>query len=199
MSHSGEIYWYDPDPRAILPLNQFHISGSLRRTLKRTQYRSADGSAAYFTDIGRERKSKKAGYEIRVNSDFLGVILACADPSRQGSWIDEQIIDAYTQLHRLGWAHSIETWQADKLVGGLYGVAVRGLFAGESMFSHATDASKVALAWLVQHMRERGFSLLDVQFETSHLNTLGIVNVSAAKYRRLLEKALQLQPADPFR
>ena len=199
MSHGGEIYWHDPDPRAILPLNKFHISASLRRTLKRTKYRSADGKTHYFTDIGRERRSRKPEFEIRVDSDFLGVILACADPSRKGSWIDDQIINSYTQLHELGWAHSIETWQDGRLVGGLYGVAVRGLFAGESMFSHETDASKVALAWLVQHMRERGFLLLDVQFETPHLCSLGITNVSAAKYRLLLEKALQVEPVNPFK
>lgn len=199
MSHEGEIYWYDPDPRAILPLDQFHVSNSLRRTLKRTKFRSADGEANYFTDIDQERRSKKPGFEIRVDSDFAGVMLACADPNRKGSWIDDQIIRAYTHLHDLGWAHSVETWQDGRLVGGLYGVAVRGLFAGESMFSHKSDASKVALAWLVHHMRERGFTLLDVQFETPHLNTLGIANVAAADYRQLLEQALEVEPLNPFR
>jgi len=125
-------------------------------------------------------------------------MLACADPKRKGSWIDAQIIRAYTHLHELGWAHSVETWQDGRLVGGLYGVAVRGLFAGESMFSHETDASKVALAWLVHHMREREFTLLDVQFETPHLNSLGICTVSAADYRQLLKKALEVEPNKPF-
>lgn len=198
MSHDGEIYWHDPDPRAILPLNHFHVSSSLRRTLKRTKFRSTNGEADYFTDIGQVRRSKKREFEIRVDSDFAGVMLACADPKRKGSWIDEQIIRAYTHLHDLGWAHSIETWQEGRLVGGLYGVAVRGLFAGESMFSHETDASKVALAWLVHHMRERKFTLLDVQFETPHLNSLGICNVTAAEYRRRLAQALEVEPINPF-
>lgn len=198
MSHEGEIYWHDPDPRAILPLNQFHVSGSLRRTLKRTKFRSADGAVDYFTDLGQDRRSKKPEFEIRVDSDFAGVMLACADPKRKGSWIDEQIIRVYTHLYDLGWAHSVETWQEGRLVGGLYGVAVRGLFAGESMFSYETDASKVALAWLVHHMRERGFALLDVQFETPHLNSLGIINVTADEYRQLLAKALEIEPVNPF-
>ncbi len=199
MSHEGEIYWYDPEPRAILPLNKFHISRSLRRSLKRTKYRDEKGNCDYFTDIGNLRKSQKPGFEIRVNTDFLGVILACGDPNRPGAWIDEQIINAYSHLHELGWAHSIETWRDGQLVGGLYGVAVAGLFAGESMFSKETDASKVALAWLVHHMRERGFTLLDVQFETQHLQTLGIINVTADYYRELLDAALDVRPKDPFR
>lgn len=199
MSHDGAIYWYDPNPRAILPLTKLHISKSLRRTLKRTQVRSADGSLHYFTDIGHPRNSSKSALEIKLNTDFLGVILACADPGRRGGWIDDQIIDVYNQLHELGWAHSVETWQDGKLVGGLYGVAVKGLFAGESMFSHRTDASKVALAWLVQHMRERGFMLLDVQFETPHLKSLGVTNITPEYYRHLLSLALNVEPIHPFK
>ncbi len=199
MSHEGEIYWYDPDPRAILPLTKFHISKSLRKTLKRTQFRDKDGGLSYFTDIDLDRKSKKPSFEVRVDTDFLGVILACGDPGRKGGWIDDQIIDVYTQMHELGWAHSVETWQDGKLVGGLYGVAVAGMFAGESMFSKETDASKVALAWLVHHMRERGFVLLDVQFETPHLNSLGITSITADYYRHLLSLALNIHPVNPFK
>lgn len=198
MSHEGEIFWHDPDPRAILPLDNLHVSRSLRRTLKRTKCRLGNGALEYFTDVKQERNSQKQGFEIRIDTDFSGVMLACADPNRKGSWIDEKIIRAYTHLYDLGWAHSVETWQEGRLVGGLYGVGVRGLFAGESMFSHETDASKVALVWLVQHMRERGFTLLDVQFETPHLHSLGIVNVAAVEYKRLLEKALEVEPFHPF-
>ncbi|MEM8863023.1 MAG: leucyl/phenylalanyl-tRNA--protein transferase [Chloroflexota bacterium] len=199
MSHEGEIYWYDPNPRAILPLTKFHISKSLRRSLKRTKVRTHDGAMRYFTDLEKPRLSEKPGYEIRLDTDFLGVMLACADPSRKGGWIDDQIIDVYSQMHDLGWAHSVETWRDGKLVGGLYGVAIGGLFAGESMFSLETDASKVALAWLVHHMRERGFVLLDVQFETSHLKSLGVTTITADYYRHLLALALNIEPINPFK
>ncbi|MCB9418647.1 MAG: leucyl/phenylalanyl-tRNA--protein transferase [Ardenticatenaceae bacterium] len=166
----GSIYWYDPDPRAILPLDGLHISRSLARTLKRNQF------------------------EVRVNSAFTAVMHACAAPDdgREDTWISEEIITAYTNLHNLRFAHSVETWFEGKLVGGLYGVALRGLFAGESMFSRETDASKVALVYLVNRLRERGYLLLDVQFLTGHLQRLGAVELPQAAYKKQLAQAMQV-------
>jgi leucyl/phenylalanyl-tRNA--protein transferase len=169
MAHEdGEIYWYDPDPRAILPLDGFHVPRSLRRTMMR------------------------GGYEIRVDTAFGQVIRACAEPGpgREETWISGEIIAAYSQLHRLGYAHSVETWVGEELVGGLYGVAVRGLFAGESMFSTVTDASKVALVYLVERLRGRGFRLLDTQYMTEHLRRFGAVEISREAYRLRLQEAL---------
>ncbi|MCP5098411.1 MAG: leucyl/phenylalanyl-tRNA--protein transferase [Chloroflexi bacterium] len=170
MAHDdGNIYWYDPDPRAIIPLDEFHVSRSLRRTLG------------------------KRPFTIRINTAFVEVMHACAAPNigRESTWISDEIILAYTRLHRLGFAHSVETWLDGKLVGGLYGVAVRGLFAGESMFSHITDGSKVALAHLVTQMRQQGLMLLDIQFMTDHLMRFGAIEVSSQAYKRLLAAALQ--------
>lgn len=169
MAHEdGELYWHEPDPRTILPLDAFHIPRSLVRTLK------------------------KEAFEIRRDTAFTAVIQACAAPTpgREETWINVDILEGYQNLHRLGYAHSIEAWRDGQLVGGLYGVALRGLFAGESMFSHETDASKVALVHLVQHLRARGFQLLDVQYMTPHLRRFGAVEISAAAYQRLLAKAL---------
>ncbi len=169
MAHEdGELYWHEPDPRTILPLDAFHISRSLVRMLK------------------------KGAFEIRRDTAFTAVIRACAAPApgREETWINDDILEGYENLHRLGYAHSIESWRDGQLVGGLYGVALRGLFAGESMFSHETDASKVALVHLVQHLRARGFQLLDVQYMTPHLRRFGAVEISAAAYQRLLAKAL---------
>ena len=170
MAHDdGQIYWYDPDPRAILPLDSFHISRSLKRTLK------------------------KELFQIRINSEFRGVIEACAESGagREHTWINEEILDVYTKLHDLGFAHSVEVWQADQLVGGLYGVAIRGLFAGESMFSRVPDASKVALVHLVQRLNERNFELLDIQFMTNHLSKFGAIEISSQTYKQELLLALQ--------
>lgn len=169
MAHEdGELYWHEPDPRTILPLDAFHIPRSLVRTLK------------------------KEAFEIRRDTAFTAVIQACAAPApgREETWINVDILEGYQNLHRLGYANSIEAWRDGQLVGGLYGVALRGLFAGESMFSHETDASKVALVHLVQHLRARGFQLLDVQYMTPHLRRFGAVEISAAAYQRLLAKAL---------
>ncbi len=151
-----------------MPLDAFHISRSLVRMLK------------------------KGAFEIRRDTAFTAVIRACAAPApgREETWINDDILEGYENLHRLGYAHSIESWRDGQLVGGLYGVALRGLFAGESMFSHETDASKVALVHLVQHLRARGFQLLDVQYMTPHLRRFGAVEISAAAYQRLLAKAL---------
>jgi leucyl/phenylalanyl-tRNA--protein transferase len=171
MAHEDGIYWYDPDPRAILPLAGLHISRSLARTLKQNKF------------------------EIRVNSAFTAVMRACAAPDfgREETWISEEIIAAYTNLHNLRFAHSVEAWFEGKLVGGLYGIALRGLFAGESMFSQESDASKVALVYLVNRLRERNFQLLDVQFMTDHLCRLGAIEISQASYKRRLAQAMQVE------
>jgi len=169
MAHEdGRIYWYDPDPRAIIPLDRFHVSRSLERTIRQQQF------------------------EIRIDTAFTAVIKACAAsaPGREETWINDDIIQAYTRLHRLGFAHSVEAWQANKLVGGLYGVAIGGFFAGESMFSHVPDSSKVALAFLVAHLRQQEFRLLDTQFMTEHLRRLGAVEIPTDEYRRQLNRAL---------
>lgn len=167
----GRILWYDPDPRAILPLAHFHAPRRLLRAVR------------------------QGVFEIRVDSAFTAVMRACATPAsdREETWINEEIIAAYTQLHQLGFSHSVEAWQDGKLVGGLYGVALGGLFAGESMFSRATGASKVALAHLVRRLRAGGFRLLDVQFMTEHLRRFGAVEVSQAEYKRLLALALSVE------
>lgn len=171
MAHEdGRIHWYSPDPRAILPLNRMHASRSLLRHIR-------------------------AGlYEVRFNTAFAEVIVACAapGPGREETWISDQIVEAYIWLHHLGFAHSVEAWAGEQLVGGLYGVSLRGFFAGESMFSHRSDASKVALYYLVNRLRERGFQLLDVQFLTPHLASMGAIEVPQWYYRELLREALSV-------
>lgn len=164
---TGEIAWFSPDPRGVIPLEEFHIPHGLKRTLR------------------------KKPFEIRVNTAFHDVMIGCGD--RDTTWIDETILQSYTQLHELGFAHSIETWKDDELVGGLYGVSIGGAFFGESMFSRATDASKVALAHLVQLMDSRGFRLLDTQWSTPHLEQFGCREIPRTKYMRLLEKALSVR------
>jgi leucyl/phenylalanyl-tRNA--protein transferase len=141
--------------------------------------------------VSRSLRRSLRRYELRVDTAFREVVVACADPNRPGRWINQAIIDAYTTLHQLGWTHSVEAWSPDgRLVGGLYGVAVHGLFAGESMFSWSTDASKVALVGLVQHLRDSGMELLDVQWQTDHLATLGVVEVPRPTYLELLGRAV---------
>ncbi len=167
--------WWSPDPRGVLPLDAVRVARSLRRALPR--------------------------FDIRVDSAFAEVVQGCADPGRSGRWITPAISDAYQRLHELGWAHSVECWQDDELVGGLYGLAVGGLFAGESMFHRARDASKVALVALTELMRAGGDAerrLLDVQWRTDHLATLGVVEVPRAEYRRRLDVALALPPPPAF-
>ncbi len=166
MGHEDGINWYQPDPRAILPLDDFHISRSLQRAIK------------------------KEPYQIRLNTAFDAVIRACADPNRVGGWITEEIIGAYNQLHEMGYCHSVEAWHNGTLVGGLYGVAIQGLFAGESMFSRGDNASKIALVHLVKRMRYQGMSLLDVQFLTPHLAQFGAIEVSCGAYLDQLAGAL---------
>jgi leucyl/phenylalanyl-tRNA---protein transferase len=203
LGRHGPMGWWSPEPRAILPLDGLQVSRSLRRSLRR--------------------------YEVRVDTAFGDVIDACADPTRPDGWISAEVRDAYVRLHELGWAHSVEAWDADggRLVGGLYGVAIGGLFAGESMFHRATDASKVALVGLVELLREPGTGpftsggpvatattaaptagdgcvtaggamattrgrLLDVQWATPHLLSLGAREVSRRTYLDLVRKAVRL-------
>ena len=166
------IGWWCPDPRGVLPLDGLVVSRSLRRSLTR--------------------------FEVRVDTAFDAVVAGCADPSRSGRWITPAVADAYGELHRLGWAHSVEAWRDGELLGGLYGVGIGGLFAGESMFSRAADASKVALVGLVEVLAADGDPrrLLDVQWRTDHLATLGVVEVPRTEYLRRLARALPLP--DPF-
>lgn len=169
MAEDGVIYWYDPDPRTIIPLDTFHVPRSLARTIRR----------------GR--------FEVRADTAFRAVMEACAEPApgREVTWINEEIIMIYCELHALGFAHSVETWQDGALVGGLYGVSLGGLFAGESMFSRATDASKVALVYLVERLRRGGFVLLDTQFMTNHLQRFGAIEISRTEYLARLTQALK--------
>ena len=159
-----DIFWVEPRERAIIPIGGFHCSRSLARTIRRE----------VFT--------------IRVDSDFAGTVLQCAAPRATGedTWISGRIAASYQRLHEVGHAHSIECWQGGGLVGGLYGVAFDRVFCGESMFSRTADASKVALAWLVAAMRQAGFALLDCQFMTDHLATMGAVAVPQSRYMDML-------------
>ena len=167
------LAWWSPEPRGILPLDGLRVSRSLRKACAR--------------------------FEVTVDTAFEQVIAACADRRRPGAWISGNVKDAYIRLHRLGWAHSVEAWGADgTLAGGLYGLAIGGLFAGESMFHRQTDASKVALVGLVDLLQAGGASLLDVQWHTPHLASLGVVEVSRSEYHRRLEEALSRPLPGPF-
>lgn len=168
-STSRELFWMDPDERGILPLDRFHISRRLARTVR--------------SDV----------FDVRVDTCFGDVIAGCAQsvPGRSTTWINEQITELYTNLYERGAAHSIETWHDGHLVGGLYGVSLGGAFFGESMFSRARDASKVALVHLVGRLIRGGYTLLDTQFTTTHLAQFGAVEVSRAEYRRRLARAVQ--------
>jgi leucyl/phenylalanyl-tRNA---protein transferase len=168
----GEIRWYSPDPRGIIPLERFHVPARLARVLRN----------------GR--------FQIEIDRDFEAVIRACAEADRDdedaGTWIDDEIMESYCALHRAGLAHSVEAWQGGRLAGGVYGVAIGGAFFGESMFHHVTDASKVALAALVDRLRMRGYRLLDVQWVTPHLERFGAIEIPRRRYLKLLEEALTL-------
>lgn len=167
----GPVAWWSPDPRAIVPLDGLRVSRSLRRSTRR--------------------------YEVRVDTDLEGVMRACGDPRRPHGWITDAFVDAYLRLHQLGWVHSVETWTPEgELVGGLYGVSIGGFFAGESMFHRATDASKVALVALVERLGSRGATLLDVQWLTPHLASLGAVEVPRPDYLRRLATALERPTPD---
>ncbi len=179
MAESAEdnaLYWVEPDERGIIPLDGLKISQSLRKSVRH------------------------GGFEIRVDSDFSGVISQCAarTADRKSTWINKRIVSLYSELHRLGCCHSVETWKNGKLVGGLYGVRIGAMFFGESMFSRVTDASKVALVHLVARLNAGGFKLLDAQFVNPHLERLGAVKLPKAAYHKLMEPLLG-QDADFLR
>lgn len=172
MAHPEEdnaIYWYDPNPRTILPLDAYHVPKRLARTLRQEKF------------------------DICLNTRFEAVMRGCAEPApgRMSTWISEDIIDLYTALHNYGYAHSLEVCLEGELVGGVYGVSIGGFFAGESMFSRVTDASKVALIKLIEHLKEQGFSLFDVQFTNKHIAQFGTREIPRAEYKRRLAKALR--------
>jgi leucyl/phenylalanyl-tRNA--protein transferase len=169
------LFWVDPERRGIMPLDGFHVPRSLRKTVR------------------------KGDFAVSCDTDFVGVVRACAEPTatRPSTWINEEIVRLYAALHAMGNAHSVECRQDGVLVGGLYGVALGGAFFGESMFSRATDASKVALVHLVARLQRGGFLLLDAQFITAHLARFGATEVPRAKYRRLLATALAQQARFP--
>ena len=166
-SSTDTISWYSPDPRAIIPLRDFKVARSLRQRIQ------------------------KGVFEVRINTAFGNVIRLCAD--RAETWISEEIIGVYTELHGDGYAHSVESWHGGKLVGGLYGVAIGGAFFGESMFSRMADASKVALVDLVARLRKRGFLLLDTQYVTEHLKQFGVLEIPRTDYLSLLSRALNIR------
>jgi leucyl/phenylalanyl-tRNA--protein transferase len=165
------IVWFSPDPRAVIPLDGLRVSRSLRRSRRR--------------------------FEVRRDTAFSDVMERCGDPRRPDGWITPAFVRAYTRLHELGWAHSFETYDGDDLVGGLYGVRIHGFFAGESMFHRATDASKVALVQLVDWLRDTGGQLLDVQWPTAHLASLGAVAIPRAEYLRRLATAVAAGGSEP--
>lgn len=158
------IAWFSPDPRGVIPLDGLRVSRSLRRSMRR--------------------------FDVRMDTCFETVMERCAEPTRRGGWINRDFVEAYTRLFELGWAHSVEVFTGDRLVGGLYGVRVGRLFAGESMFHRATDASKVALVHLVDWLRATGATLLDVQWTTPHLVSLGAVDLPRDQYLRQLGDAI---------
>jgi leucyl/phenylalanyl-tRNA---protein transferase len=165
----GLTRWYTADPRGILPLDKFHVPRTLRQVVNQNRF------------------------EIRINHDFASVMRACMTVRRDGSWISDDLIRVYTQLHEMRFAHSVEAWRDDALAGGLYGVALGGAFFGESMFHFQRDASKVALVHLVQRLRERHFELLDTQATTQHLRRFGCIDISATDYMLRLKRALKRQ------
>ena len=164
MDNRGEIGWFSPDPRGVIPLEEFHIPKSLERVVR------------------------KEPFEIRINTAFSEVMNGCAE--RRTTWISREIIASYEKLFELGYAHSVECWRGEELVGGLYGIAIGGAFFGESMFSRATDASKVALVSLVDRLKERGFQLLDTQWTTEPLSRFGCREIPRSEYLTQLNEAL---------
>ena len=169
------LYWVEPEERGIIPLDRLHISHSLRKTVRRQ------------------------AYEVKIDADFPAVIAGCAEkaPDRASTWINGRIRSLYTQLHRMGACHSVECWRGGKLLGGLYGVRIGAVFFGESMFSRAADASKVALVHLVARLNAGSFHLLDTQFVNAHLGTLGAISLAKTEYHQMLEPALDVN-ADFF-
>lgn len=167
-----DVFWVKPERRGIIPLEDFHVPRSLARTMRR------------------------GVFDVRRNSDFAAVVDGCAHATndRPQTWINATIRDACMRLHAIGHAHSVEAWRGDTLAGGLYGITLGRAFFGESMFSRETDASKVCLVHLVEHLRARGFTLLDTQFITDHLQRFGAVEISRERYERLLDTALTGPP-----
>jgi leucyl/phenylalanyl-tRNA---protein transferase len=170
-NQQGRISWYTANPRGIIPLDDFHVPQSLRSLWRRGP------------DSG--------GFELRINFDFEVIMRACGDNREDGTWINDELIEAYVRLHKLGFAHSVETWKDGKLAGGLYGVSLGAAFFGESMFHRARDASKVALVHLVKRLKDRNYELLDTQAVTTHLSRFGCIEIPAEEYLKKLQKALQ--------
>jgi leucyl/phenylalanyl-tRNA--protein transferase len=169
MAVDGRIGWFSPTWRGVLPLDRVHVPRRLQRVLRHHSY------------------------EIAIDRSFGAVMEACASrPDASGNWIDDEIIESYRALHAAGYAHSVEVWSADRLVGGLYGVSLRGAFFGESMFHYVTDASKIALCALVDRLNARGFVLLDIQWLTTHLEQFGAVEVSRPRYLKMLDEAMKV-------
>ncbi len=170
-----ELFWVEPELRGVIPLDTFHVSKSLGKAIR------------------------KRPFDIRFDTDFEGVMAGCAAeaPDRPSTWINQTIRNLYTELHQIGHAHSVEAWEDDTLVGGLYGVSLGSAFFGESMFSRRTNASKICLVHLVARLRAQGFTLLDTQFTTDHLKTFGAIDVPKAEYVKMLEAAVN-QPSLPF-
>lgn len=173
---SDDVFWVDPDERGIFPLEQFHVPKKLAK------------------------KIKSEPFEVRINTAFREVMLKCAEPTdnidRQNTWINKTILTRYNELHEMGYAHSIECWQDKELVGGLYGVSLNGAFCGESMFHTITDASKIALVYLVARLKVGGYKLLDTQFITDHLSQFGAIEISRKEYRARLKEALLVEDCD---
>lgn len=172
-----ELFWVDPVDRGILPLDRFHISKKLRKLVRQNRF------------------------EVTVDRSFRTVVAACAEPApgRNSTWISRNIESLYTELHLRGFAHSIECWSADQLVGGLYGVSLAGVFFGESMFHTESGASKVALVHLVARLTAGGYALLDTQFGTEHLAQFGVIEIPRQEYHQKLNSALQVANADFYR
>ena len=168
------VAWFSPDPRALLPLDRIHWSRSLRRTLRNHPYR------------------------VTVDGAFRETMIACGSERPEGTWITPDVIAGYTQLHALGWTHSVEVWRDTELVGGIYGVAIGASFAAESMFHRVTDASKIAFATLAEHLREGGYQIFDAQVMNPHLESLGCVEVRRDDYLSRLARAIATRPKKPI-
>ena len=170
MAVDHEIHWFSPDPRGVVPLEAVHVPRRLARVVRSRRFR------------------------IEIDRAFVDVMRACAadrDSDDPGTWISDEIVASYTALHARGFAHSVEAWNGDRLAGGLYGVAMGGAFFGESMFHHETDASKVAFVALVERLRTRGFTLLDTQWVTPHLEQFGAIEIPRAEYLKRLHASLR--------
>ncbi|KQO80929.1 leucyl/phenylalanyl-tRNA--protein transferase [Rhizobium sp. Leaf262] len=169
-----ELFWVEPEVRGIIPLNDFHVSKSLAKAIR------------------------KRPFDVRFDTAFQAVMAGCAAeaPNRPSTWINTIIRDLYFELHQIGHAHSVEAWEDDELVGGLYGVSLGSAFFGESMFSRRTNASKICLVHLVERLRKQGFTLLDTQFTTEHLKTFGAIDVPKTDYAKLLERAVGVGNVD---